>query len=94
MVDAAAFRHNPDYSAVPPDLSYVSTGDVRAAYEQGHNQAQQEAAQRIAELEETVQLLGRKLDASQTDRSELRFKNRRLREQSVGQTAVSEALHG
>ena len=94
MVDAAAFRHNPDYSAVPPDLSYVSIGDVRAAYEQGHDEAQQQATRRISELEDQAQLLSRRLNASETDRAELRFKNRRLLEQPVGQKAVRAALHG
>ncbi len=94
MGSAAEFRQKPDYSAVPPDLSYVSTGDIKAAYEQGHNQAQQEAAQRIAELEDQVELLGRRLNASETDRAELRFKNRQLFEQPIGHVAVSEVSHG
>jgi hypothetical protein len=94
MGDAAEFRHNPDYSAVPPDLSYVSVGDVRTAYEQGHSVAEQQAVRRITELEDQVQMLSRKLNASETDRAELRAKNRLQFQQSIGRVAASEVSHG
>lgn len=94
MGNAAEFRQNPDYSAVPPDLAYVSVADVRAAYGQGYDEARQQTTQRVTELEDQVQTLGRKLNASEADRAELRFKNRKLLEQSIGQVASSEVAHG